>query len=682
MSRSAKLRPDLVLVEQSYRGEQSYIVKDPQSRKYFRFRPVEIMVMQALDGEHTPAEAAAALAAEGIKVSPAGVETFAAKLTGMGLCERTLGERSVLQMERLRAERKRRLSKGVFQGDMLRLRWSVGDPDKLFDRWLPRLRYFFTRTFLVISVALFAAYLLVLGLKWGEFSQALADLYTFNVGLGSFAVLWLTGTVIIVIHELGHGLTCKYFGGQVHEIGAMLIYFEPAFFCNVNDAWTFPELRARLWVTAAGSWIQLVIASIAAVVWWAATPGTMVSDVAFAAVLIGGITTVFMNANPLIPLDGYYALSDYLEVPNLRQRAFAHLSWLVKTRLFGLDLPKPPADEREQRVFLIYGVLASAYIVFILTFFAAAMFGWLTRWLGSLGVVLFLAGLFATLREPVRAGLRTVGMALRQHRAAWREGHWRTRFSVAAPAILVLGALLPWPITITGPFVAAPVLSMPLAAPDSGIIQRVQVLEGTRVAAGAPLVQIRNLQLERELLASRRINDSLAVRSAQARSHGRFAEAAEIDAERSSEQARLAGLSRRVDALRIRALGSGTVITARPEELVGRWVASGATVLQVGEFDSVEIRIALQGAGGTLIRQGSPARLLADATLAPPVSGVVTSISATATPTTVEARLRLPALGTWRPGMTGRARVTVRNSNLWGALWWSIRRGIRSDILL
>ena len=92
-------------------------------------------------------------------------------------------------------------------------------------------------------------------------------------------------------------------------------------------------------MTAAGSWIQLVIASIAAVVWWAATPGTLVSDVAFAAVLIGGITTVFMNANPLIPLDGYYALSDYLEVPNLRQRAFGYLSWLVKTRLFGLDLP-------------------------------------------------------------------------------------------------------------------------------------------------------------------------------------------------------------------------------------------------------------------------------------------------------------------------------------------------------
>ena len=682
MSRCAKLRPDLVLVEQTYRGEQSFIVKDPQSRKYFRFRPVEIMVMQTLDGEHTPAEAAASLAGDGIRVSPAGVEAFTAKLTGMGLCERTLGERSVLQMERLRAERKRRLSKGMFQGELMRMRWSVGDPDKLFDRWLPRLRFFFTRTFLLISVALFAAYLLVLGLKWGEFSRALADLYALNVSLGSLAVLWLTGVVIIVIHELGHGLTCKYFGGQVHEIGAMLIYFEPAFFCNVNDAWTFPELRARLWVTAAGSWIQLVIASVAAIVWWAATPGTMVSQVAFAAVLIGGITTVFMNANPLIPLDGYYALSDYLEVPNLRQRAFAHLSWLIKTRVFGLDLPKPPADEREERVFLIYGGLAAAYIALILSFAAATAFGWLSRWFGSVGVVVFLVALFMAVRAPFRAVLSTSAMALRKHRSAWREGRWRTRLSGAGLAVVFLGVLLPWPITITGPFVAAPVLAIPLAAPDSGIIQRVQVLEGTRVAAGAPLLQIRNLELERELIAARRINDSLAARSAQARGQSRFGDASEIEAERSSVSAHLTGLGQRVEALRIRALGAGTVITPRPEELVGHWVASGETVLLVGEIDSVEIRIALEGAGGTLIRRGSRARLLLDATLDPPVSAVVASISEAATPRTVEARLLLPAVNGLRPGMTGRASVTVRDSNLWGALWWSIRRGIRSDILL
>src|SRR5215210_3354726 len=145
MSRPPKLRSDLVLVEQTYRGEQSFIVKDPETRKYYRVKPVEVMVMQTLDGERTAEEAAGVLAAEGLRVSAKGVDAFAGKLKSMGLCERTLNEKSVLLMERLRAERRRRLSTGPFQGDMLRLRWSVGDPDKLFERWLPRLRFFFTR---------------------------------------------------------------------------------------------------------------------------------------------------------------------------------------------------------------------------------------------------------------------------------------------------------------------------------------------------------------------------------------------------------------------------------------------------------------------------------------------------------------------------------------------------------
>ena len=683
MSVLPELRRDLVLVEQTYRGERSFIIKDPQSHKYFRFRPAEIMVIQALDGVHTAVQVAAALAEEGLRVSAAGVDTFARKLATMGLCERTLSERSIQQMERLRAERRRRLKPSALKGDVFRLRWSAGDPDQLFNRWLPRLRFFFTRTFLQLSVALFAIYFLVLAVKWPEFSNAVVELYSLNFTVATLAVFWFTGVVIIAIHELGHGLTCKYFGGQVHEIGAMLIYFEPAFFCNVNDAWTFPELRARLWVTAAGSWIQLVIASIAALVWWAAAPGTLIYDVAFAAMLIGGITTVFVNLNPLIPLDGYYALSDYLEVPNLRQRAFAHLAWLIKARILRLDLPAPPADPREQRVFLIYSGLAVIYIALLLSFFAATAFGWLSRWLGGLGVALFMAWAFVMLRSPARALIRTMAMTLRQHQARWRESHWRGRLSVALPAVIIIGILVPWRITVTGPFVAAPVLSLPHTAPDSGVIIRVQAREGAHIPGGSPLLQIRNLEMERELVAGRRVVDSLRARSAQARGQGRMADVAILDAERSVEDARVAGLSARLEALRIRALGRGVVVTPRPEELVGLWVRSGELVLALERTDSIEIRIALHGAGGTLVQPGAPARLLPDATLLAPVSARVAAVSVSGSPThDVEGRLRLPAGKAWRPGMTGRASITLRRSNAWGALWWSIRRGLRSDILL
>jgi putative peptide zinc metalloprotease protein len=678
-----RLRQDLILVEQTYHGEQSFIVKDPESRKYFRFRPVEVMVMQVLDGEHTAGSAAAALAAEGVRVGARGVESFAGKLKSLGLCERTLRERSVLAMERLRAERKRRLNRGPFQGDLFRLRWSVGDPDKLFDRWLPRLSFFFSRSFLLLSVVLFAIYFLVIGLKWPEFSHAVSDLYTFNFTLGTFALFWLTGFAIIIVHELGHGFTCKYFGGQVHEIGAMLIYFEPAFYCNVNDAWTFPELRARLWVTAAGSWIQLVLAGVAAIVWWAVTPGTLLSTVALAAVIIGGVTTIFMNLNPLIPLDGYYALSDYLEVPNLRQRSFGYLNWFIKTRVFRLDLPRPPADIREERIFLIYGALAAVYIGMILALFAATVAGWLSRWLGALGLLVFALGMWLVMRDHLRDWWRTGRLAFRNRAEWWRAKPLRIWGAVLGALVLLIGAVVPWPVTISGPLVVWPALRVPLTAPDSGMVSSVQVREGTSVPAGAPLLQIRNLELERELGAHQRVADSLSIRASQARARGQAAELALVETQLASERAEVAGLSERIAALKLRALAGGVVVTPRPEELAGRWVSGGEVVLQLGRPDSVEVRIGLAGAGGTLVRPGQPVRLLSGATLESPRMEKLSSVSAAAGPKeALEARVRMAAAPAFRPGMTGEARITVRDSNLWGALWWNLRRRIRSDILL
>src|SRR3989454_12293952 len=173
------------------------------------------------------------------------------------------------------------------------MRWSVGDPDRLFDRWTPRLRFFFSRPFLALSVALFVVYCVIAVAKWSDLSRGMAALYTPSTyTIGTVVLFWSALMVVVCVHELGHGFTCKYFGGQVHELGAMLIYFQPAFYCNVNDAWTFPDLRARLWVTAAGSWIQLVLAALAAIVWWLAQPGTLISQLALFLVVIGGVTTV------------------------------------------------------------------------------------------------------------------------------------------------------------------------------------------------------------------------------------------------------------------------------------------------------------------------------------------------------------------------------------------------------
>jgi putative peptide zinc metalloprotease protein len=683
VSAAPKLRTDLTLVEQTYRGEQSFILKDPRTRKYFRFRPVEVNVIQQFDGTRSAAEIAEELVASGLRVSAGAVEGFAGKLKTMGLLERTLGERSVLMMERLRAQRRQRLATGPFKGDILRLRWSVGDPDHFMDRTIPYIRWMFTRGFLVASVFLFAIYLLIIALKWPELTTAFGNLYHFRYSAWEMFVLWSTATVIIVVHELGHGYTCKHFGGQVHEIGAMLLYFEPAFFCNVNDAWTFPELKARLWVTAAGSWIQLVAASLAAIVWWATDPNTLISHIALSAVLIGGVTTVVMNANPLIPLDGYFALSDYLEVPNLRQRAFAHLGWLVKTRVFRLELPAPPADEREQRIFFIYGVLGAWYISSIMLVVAGTVYGWLDRALGLAGGVLFALGVWMLTRQAIRGAARTAAGGLRELRARLATRPLRDRIFAGVAGVVVLGAIVPRPITVAGPFTLAPALSLPLTAPDSGIVSEVYVRQGTRVEAGMPLVELRDLDMERTALATTRRVDSLSAREAQARAAGRTAEVGRLAAERATDAARLEGMTVQQQALTIRALAPGVVTTRRPEELGGQWVSLGQPLVELGQPDSLEVRIALTGAGATRVRTGQRTRLVFHAdgrAMDERVTGVA-QLSAAGSGA-VEARIGMGGPTQWRPGMTGEASVTIRQSNVWGSLWWGIRKRVRTDLLL
>jgi putative peptide zinc metalloprotease protein len=685
MTERPRLRTDLVLVEQTYRGEQSFIVKDPSTRKYFRFRPVEVAVMRVLDGERTVAEAAAALLDDGVKVSAAALGKFAEKLKAMGLCERTLRESSVLLMERLRAQRRRRLSTSPLKGDILRLRWSVGDPDKLMDRTLPYLRFFFSRQFLIASVALFAVYFVILALKWSEFVTAMADVYLLRASIGSYVLLWAVTMVIVAVHELAHGYTCKYFGGKVHEIGAMLFYFELAFFCNVNDAWTFPERKARLWVTAAGSWIEMVVASISAIVWWIAAPGTFISDVALAFFLVGGLAAVLVNLNPLIPLDGYYALSDWLEVPNLRQRAFAHLAWTIRTRWLGQDLPMPPADDREQRIFLLYGILASAYTGMIFLVASAIAYGWLSHIFGTVGVVALVGVIWLATRQMRRNLRQAAGHVWVELWAKWSAGGRMRRAGYALAglaAVVALAGLTPWPITVSGPFVVSPAASGVVIAPDSGVVVETLVREGSRIEPGAELARIRNMALEREMAAAARAVDSLGIRVAQARARGREGDVSRLEAQARAQAVRLAGTERRVQSLVMRAAGAGIVASPRPDTLVGRTVSLGDTLLRV-DGTEVEARIALSGAGALLARPGQRARVIAHADPTVRMEALLSGVAAAGSADgAVESRVRLAAVPALRPGMTGEARITLRQSNIWGAIWWAIRSRIRTDVLL
>jgi len=676
------LRADIAIVEQVYRGEKSFVVKDLAAQKYFRFGAAEVRVMRCFDGRRTPAQIADVLRSEGLNVSSGTVEAFAQKLANAGFLERSLAERSTLQIERLRAERNKRRQPRLFRGETLRMRWAFGDPDSFMNRTLPSVRWMFTRGFAAVSVLLFASYLYLLWSRWDEFKTAVAGTFSLSaITATNVLTLWVVGGIVIFIHELGHGYMCKYFGGEVRELGFMLLYFQPAFYCNVSDAWSFPERRARLWVTAAGMWIQLVIASLATIAWGMLAPGTWLATTALATMIIGGVTTILTNANPLLPLDGYFALTDWLEIPNLRHRAFAHLRWWIQHTVWRVETPEPMATARERKVFLIYGSLATAYIAIFLGLFTFLLLRWAGRSAGSIGVIAGVSTLGTLLGRRIAEFGRGVVLLLRTRRAGMAVA--RRRIFVGLAVVLLVMLLVPWTVTSSGTMVVSPVASSRVNAPDSGVVAEVLATEGMRVDVGAPLARLASPSLDLAILESARAVDSLTALEVSSRAMG-SADQSKIEAERASAIASLAALDRRRAQLTLRAPTAGTVVTRRPEELVGLRVVAGDSLLALADLDSVELRVELRGAGATRVTAGQVLHAVSFADVSSPWSGTVSAVSASGIGRSgfVEARARLVANGVWRPGAAGEGSIELERSNLFGAALWRLRGLIRADLWL
>jgi multidrug resistance efflux pump len=678
------LRADLAIVEQVFRGETSFVVKDPATQKYFRFRPVEMGVLRCFDGRQTHDQIAETLETQGVRLSARAVEGFARKLASIGLLERTLAERTTLELERIRAQRRQRRQRTLFRGELLRMRWSFGDHDASLTRFLPRVRWMFTKSFVVISALLFATYFGIIGATWTEFSSAVARNFSpSNLTVGSVAILWATLLLVTFIHELGHAFACKHFGGEVHEMGFMLVYFQPAFYANVNDAWSFTSLSSRLWVTAAGGWIELVVTALASIVWLIASPDTLVSELAVAAMLIGGGFALLTNANPLMPLDGYFALIDWLEIPNLRHRARDYVGWWVRRHVMRLEVPEPPATDRERRVLLIYGALAAAYATIFFTIFGMWLTGRAGHAFGALGVLTVLALVFALVRQGVVAWWRSAVTAIRRRRAARANGRgWRGPLASTLAMILIL-ALMPWTLTTTGAFVVSPVRTLDVTASDSAVIAAIYVREGMRVEAGAPLARLIDRKLERELLEATRAADSLGVAGSRARALLDAGVTGRLEAERTAAMSRLSAIRSRVDALTMRAQWGGVVTTPRVEELVGHRVVAGDRVMRVAMLDSLEARVSLTRAGAASVAPGLVAHLIAYGDVAQPVDAAVSAVAAGAADATRMIEVRVPVRpGTWRAGATGEASIELRRSTALGAIWWGLRQLVRNDLLI
>src|SRR5262249_17828777 len=201
-------------------------------------------------------------------------------------------------------------------------------------KMLPYVRFVFSTWFFLMSLVLMGSAIFLVASHFDTFRSKLPSYHEF-FSFKTVVYLWAALGIVKLIHEFGHGLSCKHYGGEVHEMGLLFLVFSPCMFCNVSDAWTLPNKWHRIIISAAGIYVELVIAAIATFVWWNTPANPFVNNLALSLMVVCSVSTVVFNANPLMRYDGYYVLADWIEIPNLRERSNRFLKNLFLEHALG-----------------------------------------------------------------------------------------------------------------------------------------------------------------------------------------------------------------------------------------------------------------------------------------------------------------------------------------------------------
>jgi len=605
--RRPKLREDLRISEQTVAGETSYVVKNFETNSYNRYGSTEYELLQLCDGERTYTE----IAEEMTRRHPESPldETEALEFIESiepAMWERSLGEKNLAVLERIRDERKGR----VDQSSMLYISFKAWDPNKTLEKLDPYLSWMYTRGFVYFSLVIFAVSCYLLAGDWTRVQQDTGALYDFaDKSAYDIWIFWILLLVLGGIHEFGHGLTCKHFGGDVHQMGFLLIYFTPAFYTDTTDILLFTKGSERQWVIFAGIWIEMVLCGLSALVWHFTPAGSVTNDIAYKMMLLSGIQGALLNLNPLIKADGYYALSQFLDIDNLREDSFEFLrAWTRKYLLFqNIDLP--PATKRQRRIFFLFGIAAVIYstslLLLVLVFVKNILVTKLGDWgyLATLGLIYFFA------RKGIREAMPKVRGWLRQKKEdymAWKV----TRLQQLGAAGLALLLLVPPMATrVSTGLVLEPGSSAPIRAQVPGQVQTVYVRTGDRVKAGQLLVTLKNPEMKAESkgLVSEMSLASSDVRNAQDRSD--FDEAATGVRERTRLGQELSIANRDVELLQVRAPIDGILVADDLSQKVGSFINAGESLGEVVDRRSMKARILVRDWELEDVKDGAPVKI-------------------------------------------------------------------------
>ena len=597
--RVATLRPRLRsharVHRHEYRGRRWYVLQDRMSRRSHRLNPPAHYLVGLMDGRRTLQELWDAAAQRFGDQAPTQVEVI--QLLGQLHAADLVQSEGAPDVDELlrRARRTRNRTLMAKLLAPLAIKVPLFDPDRLLERWLPWFRPLFGRAGALLWLALVGWGAFSAAQHWNELTQ---DIGNRVLAPENLLVLGLVFPLLKAAHEFGHACAVKAWGGEVHEMGVMFLVMMPVPYVDASAASAFPQRRQRVIVGAAGMAVELCIASAALLFWLDMQPG-LPRAVLFNVMLIAGVSTVLFNANPLLRFDGYYILSDLIDIPNLRQRAQQYLGAVLQRGLFGIANDAVQATPREAAWFLFFSI--ASFIYRLTVTFAIAVF------IGShyfvVGVLLAIWAVATGIFAPVLwlVGFIAFSPRLRRHRTR----AVLTSTALAA-ALFVLVFVVPVPSWTNAQGVLWDAEQSVVRSGADGFVQRVAAQPGSRVRRGDPLVEADDPLLAPRLKMVRAEKEGAEARYQAERMENLSASLLTLEKLKALD-ADLQRLEERMRDLVVRAPGDGIFALAAPENLPGRYLKQGEQIAHVIPEGRVTCRVLVTQQQVHLVRSGTRA---------------------------------------------------------------------------
>ncbi len=566
--RVAALRPRLRsharLHRHRYRGELWYLLQDPASGRVHRFTPAARLIIAAMNGERSVED----LWAIANKRLGEGAPTQDEMIHLLG----QLHAADLLQSDVTpdvaelfaRGEREEKARRRRSFANPMAMRITLWDPDAFLERVRGPIGLIWSRWGALVWIAVVLPAVLLVPPHWADLTHNFSDRV---LAVDNLLVLYLVFPVIKALHELGHASATKAGGGEVHDMGLIVLVLLPVPYVEASAATTFRSKGQRALVGAAGMAAELFVAAIAFYLWLLIEPGA-VRAVLFNVMLIASVSTVIFNGNPLLRYDAYYILSDLIEIPNLAARSLRYWGYLIERYALGVsDAEAPRASRSERAWFVFYGLAASIYRVMVTVFIALFIAG---RFF-IIGVLLAIWALVAMAVVPIVRGVKHLASSprLRKHR---RRAMTAALGSAAALLVFLLAIPVPYHSQAEGVVWLGE--DAMVRAGANCFFGAFIAPPGSRVARGDPLVRCYDPALDANL----RLGEARVAQLGAQYASEFVADRARAEIVREKlegERAALAVAREKADDLIVRAKNDGVFVVPQAVDMGGRYFHKG-----------------------------------------------------------------------------------------------------------